>query len=120
MKGKYLVILLLLLALGVMVQQMIRFSERRAQTENVVSAADSEGEEEPFVFMSKEELTKLYPEVDYLSMTSGDYFKVLRQEVVDGKQVYLWHTIYLKGVNLGVAMPGHFPVEFSLSFEDYL
>lgn len=120
MKGKYLVILLLLLALGVMVQQMIRFSERRAQTENVVSAADSEGEEEPFVFMSKEELTKLYPEVDYLSMTSGDYFKVLRQEVVDGKQVYLWHTIYLKGVNLGVAMPGHFPVEFSLSFKDYL
>ena len=113
MKGKYLVILLLLLALGVMVQQMIRFSERRAQTENVVSAADSEGEEEPFVFMSKEELTKLYPEVDYLSMTSGDYFKVLRQEVVDGKQVYLWHTIYLKECQSGV---GHARPFFRLSF----
>jgi len=120
MKGKYLVILLLLVALGVMVWQMILFTEHRTLRDNESLTTDSEEKEEPFVFMSKEELSKLYPEVDYLSMTSGDYFKVLRQEVVDGKEVYQWRTIYLKGVNLGVAMPGHFPVEFSLSFKEYL
>jgi hypothetical protein len=46
MKGKYLVILLLLVALGVMVWQMILFTEHRALRENESLTTDSEEKEE--------------------------------------------------------------------------
>lgn len=117
MKAKYLVILLLLGVLGVIIWQMISYEDTRIPIERTIPTIEKE---EPFVFMTEEELAKIYPQVDYMAMTSGDYFKVLRPEIKEGQQQYKWNTLYLKGVNLGVAMPGHFPVEFSLSFGDYL
>lgn len=117
MKAKYLVILFLTIILGFVVYQMIKIEDTK--NEEIVAVSDDDIEE-PFQFLSKDELKKLYSKVDYYAMASEDYFKVLQPKIIDGDQKNIWESLYLKGVNIGVAMPGYFPVEFSLTFDDYL
>jgi len=117
MKAKYLVILILTSILGFVVYQMIKIEDERK--EDIVAITDDD-QEEPFQFLSKDELKKLYSKVDYNAIASDDYFKVNQPKIIDGNLDNKWENLYLKGVNLGVAMPGYFPVEFSLTFKNYL
>ncbi|MFO8130050.1 MAG: hypothetical protein R6T99_09145 [Bacteroidales bacterium] len=54
---------------------------------------------------------------DYYFRTSGDYFQML--EYGHPKDAPKWNPMLLKGVNIGFALPGKFPSEFSLSFDQY-
>ncbi|HNW98823.1 MAG TPA: polysaccharide deacetylase family protein [Bacteroidales bacterium] len=117
MKAKYFVILILLAVLGLVVYQMIRIEDAREKKAEQVTENDID---EPIQFLTKDELKKIYGQVDYYTMAGDDYFKVLQPKIVDGNEKNIWESLYLKGVNIGVAMPGYFPVEFSLKFNDYL
>ncbi|HNW90353.1 MAG TPA: polysaccharide deacetylase family protein [Bacteroidales bacterium] len=117
MKAKYLIIFFLVFVLGFVIYQMIRIEDSRSVKELAAQEVDTD---QPVEMLSKEELVKIHKRVNYYSMASDDYFKILQPKVMDGNQKNIWKNIYLKGVNLGVAMPGYFPVEFSLSFDDYL
>ena len=119
MKAKYVVILLLVIILGYIIHLLIRVEDARKAREMPVAEQETETEE-PFEFMSRQELEKIYPRVSYYAMASDDYFKVLEPAIAGGDQNNIWETLYLKGVNIGAAMPGYFPVEFSLGFADYL
>jgi hypothetical protein len=59
-----------------------------------------------------EKLRKLSDEATVKYMASGNYFAVKEQNQ--------FKNIFLRGVNLGVAMPGYFPSQFSMSRAEYL
>ncbi|HOY31014.1 MAG TPA: polysaccharide deacetylase family protein [Bacteroidales bacterium] len=117
MKAKYLIILALIVILGFLVYQMLRVENLRNKKESAVPEVDTE---QPVELLSKEELADICNRVNYYSMASGDYFKIRQPAIIDGSKKNIWNNIYLKGVNIGVAMPGYFPVEFSMTFNDYL
>ncbi len=66
--------------------------------------------------MPKEKLMKI---VDKLNLKYRAGNKYLQIKTVGEDSVW-WNDVFLKGVNLGVAVPGKFPAEFSLSFDEYL
>jgi hypothetical protein len=70
--------------------------------------------------MSDESLRLAAQNSDYYFTAERDYFKGLQVFYRDDEKVVEWNDIFLKGVNMGVAVPGKFPAEFSLSFEQYL
>ncbi|MDP8202768.1 MAG: polysaccharide deacetylase family protein [Candidatus Tenebribacter burtonii] len=49
----------------------------------------------------------------------GDYFQVYRSANTRSKQKE-WQSIFLKGVNIGAALPGKFPSEFPTDFDLYM
>lgn len=117
MKAKFIVIFFLLTTLGFVVYQMIRIEDKRQNIDNVTMDIEID---DPIIFLTKDEIKKLYSKVDYYAMASTDYFKVLYPKIIENEKKYVWENIYIKGVNIGVAMPGYFPVEFSLTFDEYL
>lgn len=48
------------------------------------------------------------------------YFSILESKIRKGENVKEWNQYFLKGVNMGVALPGKYPSEFSATFSDYL
>ncbi|HNZ42509.1 MAG TPA: polysaccharide deacetylase family protein [Bacteroidales bacterium] len=117
MKAKYLIILFLVMLLAFVVYQMLKIEDARTKKESLIQEEETEL---PVELLSKEELVKLRHKVNYYAIANGNYFKIRQPRVVDGSRKSVWKDIYLKGVNIGTAMPGYFPVEFSLSFDDYL
>ncbi len=65
-----------------------------------------------------EVLQNLANEVNYYFQTDGDAFKSLRKN--NESREIEWEGFLMKGVNIGVALPGKFPAEFSMSMEEYL
>ena len=53
----------------------------------------------------------------YYFRAGNIYFQKAR---IKGDKIIDFDDFFLKGVNLGVAVPGKFPAEFSLTFKDYL
>jgi len=119
MRGKYFIITLLIVLLGITVYQMMQYesSLRKKQTVKLYL----EDESKPLLQkLNDEELRNAAANADYYFTANGDYFQTPSIKYPEsGKQLY-WENIFLKGVNLGVAMPGKFPAEFSLSFSEYL
>ena len=115
MRAKYLVIGVLFVLLGMIVYQMMRFEKNiRAQRIVKIKVRD---ETKPLINeLPTDKLKELAEKADYYFMAKGDYFQVIKT----GSSSKKTEPIFLKGVNLGVAMPGHFPTEFSLSFNQYL
>ncbi len=119
MKAKYGIIVILIVLLIITVIKMMRYEE--SIREEKVITVKVEDETKPLIVeTSEEELKRISLISDYYFMASGDYFRVLNKKVEDDKKVNVWDKIFLKGVNIGVAVPGKFPAEFSLSFEEYL
>ncbi len=119
MKGKYIVIVLLLALLGLTVYQMMKIetSLREERTVELII----EDESKPLISkLSAEDLQKAASVSDYYFMIRDDYFQKLDVKYFEGEKILYWNEMFLKGVNLGVAVPGKFPAEFSLSFSEYL
>jgi hypothetical protein len=116
MKGKFLVILTLLLLLVFTVYQMLRYEES-VRSEKVITEFIEDDTRPLIEKPSPEKLEELAERADYYFQAKGDYFQHLHYD--NEQQALGWDTFLMKGVNLGVAVPGKFPAEFSLSFEEY-
>jgi hypothetical protein len=119
MKAKYLVITSLLVLLGLIVYQMMRY-ESNIRSEHIIKVK-VEDESKPLIKeLPTEQLYEQALKAEYSFMAKGDYFKVANTKIQLGKKYINWETLFLKGVNIGVAMPGKYATEFSLSFKEYL
>ena len=119
MKAKYLVITLLLIILIAIIRQMMRY-EDSIREERIVEVMIEDDSKPLINELPEEKLESLARSSDYYFMASGDYFEVLSTKIEYGEKINQWEKIFLKGVNLGVALPGKFPSEFSASFDQYL
>ncbi|MEA3497047.1 MAG: hypothetical protein U9R42_13555 [Bacteroidota bacterium] len=119
MKWKYIIIIVLIAFLTVTVYKMMRYEE--TIREEKIIKIQIEDETKPLITpIPDEQLKRFSKEADYYFISKGDYFKTLNTRFEYDKKVNYWEEIFLKGVNIGVATPGKFPAEFSLSFEQYL
>jgi len=119
MKAKYLIIVALVIILGFVVYKMMLYEES-IRKERIVEVI-IEDETKPLISEFNYDKLKEYAlTADYYFMTSGDYFKALSPKIEFGENINKWEKLFLKGINLGAAMPGKFPSEFSLSFDNYL
>lgn len=119
MKGKFIVIFVLLALLIFTVYQMMKIetSLREGRTVELLI----EDESKPLISrLSGEQLQKAASASDYYFMVRDDYFQKLDVNYYEGDKKWYWKEMFLKGVNLGVAVPGKFPAEFSLNFSEYL
>ena len=117
MQRKFIVILILIGLLGYTVYEMLQY-EQFIRSEKVIKEY-IEDENIPLINQPSEgDLQRLAEEVNYYFQTSGDVFKALKFS--NENKTLEWDSFILKGVNLGVALPGKFPAEFSMTMEDYL
>jgi hypothetical protein len=80
-----------------------------------------EDESKPLISkLPDEELRQKAIQADYYFTSNGNYFKGLKTKYLEDEKLLVWEELFLKGVNLGVAVPGKFPAEFSLNFDEYL
>jgi peptidoglycan/xylan/chitin deacetylase (PgdA/CDA1 family) len=97
----------------------------------MIKVEDKLREEKIIVIDSTKVRVKLLPDHSQLSLAESsqksrinfrvkeDYFQYLKvdKSLPDGEK---WEPFFLKGVNLGVALPGKFPSEFPTDFDLYL
>ena len=119
MRLKYIVILILMVLLAFTVVQMMKFEssirERRKVTLYV------EDDTKPLItLLSEEEIRAAAMKAEYYFMAGQNYFSQQLMRFEDGGKKSSWEDLFLKGVNLGVAVPGKYPGEFSLTFDKYL
>jgi hypothetical protein len=119
MKAKYLVITFLLILLVIIVYQMMRY-ETDIRSEHIVKIKVQDDSKPLIKELPREQLYEQASKADYSFMAKGDYFKAANIKIQKGKKIVDWETLFLKGVNLGVAMPGKYATEFSLSMDEYL
>ncbi|MGM0565854.1 MAG: hypothetical protein ACQESX_03745 [Bacteroidota bacterium] len=117
MKGKIAVILLLVALLAFIVYKMMQHEtdirEQRVTKEYIEEDSGPLLEKKPL-----EELQRIAADADYYFRADGDYFKIL--DYGYQKTDRHWKTFLMKGVNMGVALPGKFPAEFSMTYEEYM
>jgi peptidoglycan/xylan/chitin deacetylase (PgdA/CDA1 family) len=119
MKAKYFVITFLLAFLALIVYQMMRY-ESDIRSDHIVKIKVQDDSKPLIKEMPHEQLYEQALKAEYSFMAKGDYFKVANIQIQNGKKMVDWETLFLKGVNLGVAMPGKYATEFTLSFDEYL
>jgi hypothetical protein len=119
MRLKYIVIFILIALLAFTVVEMMKF-ESSIRKERKVTLYFEDDQKPLIAALSDEELRNAAVQSEYQFMAKGNYFSRQTRRFIDGEKIFAWEDIFLKGVNLGVAVPGKFPAEFSLSFEDYL
>jgi hypothetical protein len=119
MRLKYIVILILLALLVFTVVQMMRFESSIREGRKVTLYV--EDDKKPLITsLSEEEIRNAALKAEYYFMAGKDYFSQQLTRFKDGEKKSSWEDFFLKGVNLGVAVPGKFPGEFSLTFDEYL
>lgn len=114
---KFLVILLFTAVLGFAVYKMMQFEGlvREARVIRVGSVT-----EKPLLPDIDQDTLMKYASLSDLNFLAGSkYFSIKKSVIRDGKPVTEWNEHFLKGVNLGVALPGKYPTEFSVTFEQY-
>lgn len=117
MKGKTLIILFLITLLVFTVYKMMKYEKSIREKKNIKLYIEDASK--PLIKkLSAEELRNAALNSTYFFIAEGDYFKELKTNQQEEKSY--WDNIFLKGVNLGVALPGKFPSEFSLTFSEYL
>ncbi len=117
-KMKYLVIALFIFVLGYTVFEMMKFEDSIRETRIVKVGSIKEQKLIPDI--SQAELHKRAEESAVRFRTGEKYFSIEEVKIRDGENVFEWHPHFLKGVNLGVAIPGNYPSEFSATYEMYL
>lgn len=117
MKGKIPVILLLLALLAFIIYKMMQHESRIRKKQVVTEYIDDDNG--PLVEKkSRENLQQLSAQADYYFRTAGNYFKMLDYGYQKSK--LHWKTFLMKGANLGVALPGKFPAEFAMTYDQYM
>ncbi len=119
MKGKYIIISLLVALLVITVIKMMQY-EKSIREEKIIRVFVDDDSGPLLSKLPSEKLQNKALASEYNFMAVGNYFRSLITDKYINKDKYYWEDIYLKGVNIGAAMPGKFPAEFSLSFDEYL
>lgn len=117
MKGKIFVILLLLALLAFIVYKMMRH-ESQVREQQVITEYVEEDSAPLIEKKSREKLRSLSSQAEYYFRADGNYFKMLKYGYQ--KTDRHWETFLMKGVNLGVALPGKFPAEFAITYDQYM
>lgn len=119
MKKKYFVITFLLIILGYAVYGLLKVEES-IRKQRTVTVTVIEKKERYLSDIRLEDLTKLSEASEYNFRVEADYFQVNETVIEKGLKKQEWNPIFIKGINLGVALPGKFPSEFPLSYDLYL
>ena len=115
MKGKLLVILLLLGLLAYTIYKMMKY-EQSVREDHIITKYVEDDTKPLIEKMSPEQIQSIVEDLDINFNVGNNYFnKKTTNEEQDE-----WNTLLLKGVNIGVAVPGKFPAQFSLTFKEYL
>ena len=119
MKRKFIFIIVLLSLLVFTVYKMMQYENYIREEKKIKLYVEDESK--PLLTkLPDEDLQDIALNSDYYFMADGDFFKYLTTRYEDTEPKMVWESLFLKGVNLGVAVPGKFPAEFSLTFEEYL
>ncbi len=70
--------------------------------------------------ISLAELQRLSENAKFRFKTGEKYFSVLETKIKNGENIKEWNKHFLKGVNIGAALPGNYPSEFSATYDIYL
>jgi len=112
---KIIIILILIGSLVFTVSQMMDYEN--SIRENHIITKYVEDDSKPLISnFSDEDIKDLTNHIYSKFKTGNQYF--YKKTTINGKEDYT--PIFIKGVNLGVAVPGKFPAEFSLNFDQYL
>jgi len=108
-----------MLMLSLTVCQMMKYEESIREEKIITHYV--EDETKPLIEkLNIKQLQQDAVKTQYNFKAGETYFKSLKTDNADDSLRSNWENIFLKGVNLGVAVPGKFPAEFSLSFKEYL
>jgi hypothetical protein len=119
MKIRYLIIAALVFLLGYVVFQMLRLEDRIRQ--HRVVEVILEDETKPLVEnIPPDRLAQIVDSSSFHFLADGDYFSAEHIRLEGGRKVKRWEPLFLKGVNLGVALPGKWPSEFAATYQQYL
>jgi hypothetical protein len=119
MKGKFFIISFLVLLLVYTVYKMMEF-ESSIREERTIKLYIEDETKPLLAKFSDEEMTNAANNSDFYFTANGDYFKMLKVKYLENERLTYWEDVFIKGVNLGVAVPGKFPAEFSLTYSEYL
>jgi hypothetical protein len=119
MKAKYLIIFILVLLLGFVVAEMLRLEERIRESK-VVEVILEDVNKPLMEELSVEQLRRLADSSEHFFRAEGDYFSAITTKINRGIKRQVWEETFIKGVNMGVALPGNWPSEFAASYEQYL
>lgn len=115
MKKKYFVISLLIALLAIIVYFMMEV-ENKIRKEKVIIIDSTEVKIDLLPEYTSKSLEKAADNSQIKFRSSGDYFQTYSRDANEIK----WNPIFLKGINLGVALPGKFPSEFPTDFDLYM
>jgi len=116
MKLKLLVIISLIALLVFTIYKMM-LHEDSIRQDHIIVKYREDASRPLFARASLDELQEASDNATYYFRTGQTYFQ--KAHIEDQKLVD-FDDFFLKGVNLGVAVPGKFPAEFSLAFDEYL
>lgn len=118
-KFKYLIILVFIFILGFTVFKMMQFED--SIREKRIVRINLGGEKKKLIpEISAAELQKISSAAKFRFKTGEKYFSVLETKIKEGESISEWNRYFLKGVNMGVALPGKYPSEFSATYDIYL
>lgn len=119
MKAKLLVLLGLTALLGVLTYQLVQI-ELRYLRPRVVQV------ERPVVreilgTVTQETVDRALDSVRVFARARNEHLEILQmRRTSTGRQVPVYRPLFIKGINLGAALPGHYPAEFPATSQDYL
>ncbi len=119
MKAKLLVLLILLAVLGGLTYELVQI-ELRYLHPRVVQV------ERPVVrevmgTVTPEAVDRALDSVTVYARARGEVLEILRQHrAPTGEERRTFVPLFIKGINLGAALPGHHPADFPATTEDYL
>ncbi len=116
MKAKLLVIILLIALLVFVIYKMMKYEDSIRQ-DHIIVKYEEDASKPLFAPAPLDKLKEASDNAHFVFRTGQVYFQKAR---IENGNVAGFDDFFLKGVNLGVAVPGKFPAEFSLSFDGYL
>jgi hypothetical protein len=115
MKAKYFVIFVFLAILFLTIYLMLKV-ENKIRQEKIIVIDSTKIQLDLLPKFNEKMLFRAVSKTNINFRTNGNYFEILKTQRKKNKE---WKPVFLKGVNLGVALPGKFPSEFSTDFELY-
>ena len=115
MKKKFIVIGALMLLLGYTIYQMMQY-EQSIREDHIITKYIEDDTKPILERLNNKDLQDIVADVSLRFKAGKQYFQTQIKTEGDEK----WQPVFLKGVNIGLAVPGHFPAEFSFTFEQYL
>ena len=115
MKLKYLVITIFIILVFIVVFLMMKV-ENKIREEKIIIIDSTEVKINLLPEFERDELVAKATELSPDFKIKHDYFQFKKSKKGEDE----WQSIFLKGVNLGVALPGKFPSEFPKEFDLYM